>query len=175
MSKDSKRIIYSVLEYCPLLDSSNMTTDDWGRIGKDIEVLPCWDCCLILVGCISQWAQCILPKLSFVLLVCVRRKTTRTSTASWSSTEPTPWPTRPRPCPSCANTWANPSFWPAHRWKQQPQNHICAFSFSICQNKKHDVLRCPSMRWETTAETTCWGLCSSRASSSSLRWGGGRY
>ncbi|XP_020485744.1 60 kDa lysophospholipase isoform X2 [Labrus bergylta] len=37
LSKDSKRIIYNILEYSPLLDSSNMTTDDWGRIGKDIE------------------------------------------------------------------------------------------------------------------------------------------
>ncbi|XP_074547509.1 60 kDa lysophospholipase isoform X2 [Halichoeres trimaculatus] len=37
LSKDNKRIIYTVLEYSPLLDSSNMTTDDWGRIGKDIE------------------------------------------------------------------------------------------------------------------------------------------
>uniref|UniRef100_A0A8C5ETU2 asparaginase n=1 Tax=Gouania willdenowi TaxID=441366 RepID=A0A8C5ETU2_GOUWI len=33
----NKRIIYSILEYSPLLDSSNMTTDDWGRVGKDIE------------------------------------------------------------------------------------------------------------------------------------------
>uniref|UniRef100_A0A667XC55 asparaginase n=1 Tax=Myripristis murdjan TaxID=586833 RepID=A0A667XC55_9TELE len=39
LHKDNKRIVYSVLEYCPLLDSCNMTTDDWGRIGKDIEVL----------------------------------------------------------------------------------------------------------------------------------------
>lgn len=38
LNKDNKRIIYSVMEYSPLLDSSNMTTDDWGRIGKDIEV-----------------------------------------------------------------------------------------------------------------------------------------
>ncbi|KAM6961253.1 60 kDa lysophospholipase [Aplochiton taeniatus] len=37
LCKDQKRIVYSVLEYCPLLDSCNMTTDDWGRIGKDIE------------------------------------------------------------------------------------------------------------------------------------------
>ncbi|XP_023208686.1 60 kDa lysophospholipase isoform X2 [Xiphophorus maculatus] len=36
-SKLNKRIIYTILEYSPLLDSSNMTTDDWGRIGKDIE------------------------------------------------------------------------------------------------------------------------------------------
>ncbi|XP_022045065.1 60 kDa lysophospholipase isoform X2 [Acanthochromis polyacanthus] len=34
---NSKRILYTILEYSPLLDSSNMTTDDWGRIGKDIE------------------------------------------------------------------------------------------------------------------------------------------
>lgn len=38
MSKGNKRVVYTVLEYSPLLDSSNMTTDDWGRIGKDIEV-----------------------------------------------------------------------------------------------------------------------------------------
>ncbi|GAA6213611.1 60 kDa lysophospholipase isoform X4 [Lates japonicus] len=37
MSKNNKRIVYTILEYSPLLDSSNMTTDDWGRIGKDIE------------------------------------------------------------------------------------------------------------------------------------------
>ncbi len=38
LSKHNKRIIYTVLEYDPLLDSSNMTTDDWGKIGVDIEV-----------------------------------------------------------------------------------------------------------------------------------------
>ncbi|XP_068194944.1 60 kDa lysophospholipase isoform X2 [Antennarius striatus] len=37
LSKGNKRIVYTVIEYNPLLDSSNMTTDDWGRIGKDIE------------------------------------------------------------------------------------------------------------------------------------------
>ncbi|KAM4625367.1 60 kDa lysophospholipase [Polymixia lowei] len=37
LHKDNKRIVYSVLEYSPLLDSCNMTTDDWGRLGKDIE------------------------------------------------------------------------------------------------------------------------------------------
>ncbi|XP_069571043.1 60 kDa lysophospholipase [Brachyistius frenatus] len=36
-SKQEKRVVYTVLEYNPLLDSSNMTTDDWGKIGKDIE------------------------------------------------------------------------------------------------------------------------------------------
>ncbi|XP_077412003.1 60 kDa lysophospholipase isoform X2 [Vanacampus margaritifer] len=37
LSKTKKRIIYSIIEYSPLLDSANMTPDDWGRIGKDIE------------------------------------------------------------------------------------------------------------------------------------------
>uniref|UniRef100_A0A672NF95 asparaginase n=1 Tax=Sinocyclocheilus grahami TaxID=75366 RepID=A0A672NF95_SINGR len=37
LSKQNKRIVYRVLEYSPLLDSCNMTTDDWATIGKDIE------------------------------------------------------------------------------------------------------------------------------------------
>ncbi|XP_049595651.1 60 kDa lysophospholipase isoform X1 [Syngnathus scovelli] len=37
MSKNKKRIVYTIIEYNPLLDSANMTTDDWVRIGKDIE------------------------------------------------------------------------------------------------------------------------------------------
>uniref|UniRef100_A0A672FWP3 asparaginase n=1 Tax=Salarias fasciatus TaxID=181472 RepID=A0A672FWP3_SALFA len=36
-SKCNKRVIYSVQDYSPLLDSSNMTPEDWARIGKDIE------------------------------------------------------------------------------------------------------------------------------------------
>jgi hypothetical protein len=31
------RILYSILEYDPLLDSSNMGMEDWAKIGKDIE------------------------------------------------------------------------------------------------------------------------------------------
>ncbi|CAK9808825.1 unnamed protein product [Anthophora plagiata] len=34
---NSKRIIYNVIEYSPLLDSSNMTMDDWIRIVNDIK------------------------------------------------------------------------------------------------------------------------------------------
>lgn len=37
LSKHKNRIVYTVLEYDPLLDSSNMTTEDWGKIGRDIE------------------------------------------------------------------------------------------------------------------------------------------
>lgn len=35
---DSRRVIYNVLEYSPLCDSSNMTMDDWIRIADDIKV-----------------------------------------------------------------------------------------------------------------------------------------
>lgn len=33
-----KRILYTIYEYEPLLDSSNMTMDDWINIAKDIRV-----------------------------------------------------------------------------------------------------------------------------------------
>ncbi|RXN06137.1 60 kDa lysophospholipase-like isoform X4 [Labeo rohita] len=36
-SKLDKRVVYTFLEYSPLLDSSNMTPNDWTTIGKDIE------------------------------------------------------------------------------------------------------------------------------------------
>ncbi|KAG7200195.1 hypothetical protein KM043_000627 [Ampulex compressa] len=34
---DSRRVIYNVLEYSPLCDSSNMTMDDWIKIANDIK------------------------------------------------------------------------------------------------------------------------------------------
>ncbi|XP_062413290.1 60 kDa lysophospholipase-like [Pungitius pungitius] len=37
LTEDNKRIVYTVLEYSPLLDSSNISIEDWGKIGKDIE------------------------------------------------------------------------------------------------------------------------------------------
>ncbi|XP_051749012.1 L-asparaginase 1-like isoform X2 [Ctenopharyngodon idella] len=37
LSKQKPRVVYTILEYSPLLDSSNMTPDDWAKIGKDIE------------------------------------------------------------------------------------------------------------------------------------------
>ncbi|XP_039597361.1 60 kDa lysophospholipase [Polypterus senegalus] len=36
LSKQNKRIVYTVLEYSPLLDSCNMTTEDWAKIANDI-------------------------------------------------------------------------------------------------------------------------------------------
>ena len=35
--QDAKRIIYTIYEYDPLLDSSNMTMDDWVQIAKDVQ------------------------------------------------------------------------------------------------------------------------------------------
>ncbi|XP_074104169.1 L-asparaginase isoform X2 [Cotesia typhae] len=34
---DSRRVIYNIVEYSPLLDSSNMTMDDWIKIATDIK------------------------------------------------------------------------------------------------------------------------------------------
>ena len=33
-----KRVIYTIYEYDPLLDSSNMTMDDWIQIAKDVKL-----------------------------------------------------------------------------------------------------------------------------------------
>lgn len=37
-SEHKRRVIYNVIEYSPLCDSSDMTMDDWIRIAKDIKV-----------------------------------------------------------------------------------------------------------------------------------------
>ncbi|RMB98687.1 hypothetical protein DUI87_24905 [Hirundo rustica rustica] len=37
LSKQNKRIFYTILELSPLLDSSNMTPDDWAKIAKKLE------------------------------------------------------------------------------------------------------------------------------------------
>lgn len=39
---DERRVVYTVYEYLPLLDSSNMTMDDWIRIAKDIKQAYTW-------------------------------------------------------------------------------------------------------------------------------------
>lgn len=38
MSADGVRVVYVVYEYDPLIDSSDMTMDDWMGIGRDIQV-----------------------------------------------------------------------------------------------------------------------------------------
>lgn len=37
-SDDSRRVVYSITEYDPILDSSNMTIQEWAQIAKDIHV-----------------------------------------------------------------------------------------------------------------------------------------
>ncbi|XP_054826190.1 60 kDa lysophospholipase isoform X2 [Eublepharis macularius] len=37
LSKENKRIIYTIIELSPLLDSANMTPADWGKIAKCLE------------------------------------------------------------------------------------------------------------------------------------------
>ena len=38
LSKEGKRVIYCIYEYEPLLDSCNMTIDDYARLATDISV-----------------------------------------------------------------------------------------------------------------------------------------
>ncbi|ORZ33110.1 asparaginase-domain-containing protein [Catenaria anguillulae PL171] len=46
-----KRIVYSVLEYDPLLDSSNMSMQDWAKIASDVELnYEHYDAFIILHG-----------------------------------------------------------------------------------------------------------------------------
>lgn len=35
---EARRVVYSITEYDPILDSSNMTIQDWIRIAEDIKV-----------------------------------------------------------------------------------------------------------------------------------------
>lgn len=38
---ESRRIVYTIIEYDPLLDSSNMAINDWVQIAEDIKVCNC--------------------------------------------------------------------------------------------------------------------------------------
>lgn len=107
------------------------------------------------------------------------RKTIRTMTDLWSCTARTRWRTRPPPSPSCVKTWGSQSSSPAHRWhkttmctsaNEKARNEARVFVFLFLQRRVF-VFRCPSTKWETTAETTCWGRCWLPGSLSSLRWG----
>jgi arginase family enzyme len=46
-AKDNKRIIYCICEYEPLLDSSNMTINDYARLATDIMVSHLKDSVLV--------------------------------------------------------------------------------------------------------------------------------
>lgn len=38
---ETRRVVYTITEYDPLLDSSNMGIADWKRIAEDIKVSAC--------------------------------------------------------------------------------------------------------------------------------------
>ena len=43
LSKEGRRVVYTIWEYDPLLDSSNMTMTDWARLARDIQVCHQWE------------------------------------------------------------------------------------------------------------------------------------
>lgn len=45
---ESRRIIYKIIEYDPLLDSSNMSIKDWVQIANDIKVRNLFVCLILL-------------------------------------------------------------------------------------------------------------------------------
>ncbi len=38
MNDEKCRVVYTIFEYDPLLDSTNMTMDDWIHVAQDIKV-----------------------------------------------------------------------------------------------------------------------------------------
>ena len=38
MNDEKFRVVYTIFEYDPLLDSTNMTMDDWIHVARDIKV-----------------------------------------------------------------------------------------------------------------------------------------
>lgn len=54
---EQRRVVYSITEYDPILDSSNMTIQDWIRIAEDIKVLNLF--------CIKTYLKIILITFSF--------------------------------------------------------------------------------------------------------------
>jgi lysophospholipase len=66
VSKDGKRVLYSMREYDPLLDSSNMTMTDWARLAHDIKKsYDCFDGFVILHG--TDTMAYTASALSFIL------------------------------------------------------------------------------------------------------------
>jgi lysophospholipase len=62
----NKKICYSILEYTPLLDSSNMTMSDWVQIATDIEInYELYDAFLVLHG--TDTMAYTASALSFIL------------------------------------------------------------------------------------------------------------
>lgn len=85
-----RRIIYTITEYEPLLDSSNMTIDEWVRIAEDIKVRLIPFALLQPSNKINRYSFSTHTSSSMDLLSCMG---------------PTPSPTLPRPFPLCWRTW----------------------------------------------------------------------
>jgi 60kDa lysophospholipase len=51
LSEYGKRTLYAIKEYEPLLDSSNMASEDWKRIAEDLHgSMDAWDAFIVLHG-----------------------------------------------------------------------------------------------------------------------------
>lgn len=48
LGPDAPRILYEIREYSPLLDSSNMTANEWIYIAKDIKVFIHMHLCFLI-------------------------------------------------------------------------------------------------------------------------------
>lgn len=59
LGPDSKRILYTIYEYEPLLDSSNMTMDDWIHIAKDLRVCYPFESITVHVYYLIDFYDCI--------------------------------------------------------------------------------------------------------------------
>ena len=69
-SYKGKRILYSIIEYEPLLDSSNMSMPDWVRIATDIQVLTnFWymvGCPLLIRPPFLQWKSDLIREMASI-------------------------------------------------------------------------------------------------------------
>ncbi|UYV78270.1 hypothetical protein LAZ67_16000739, partial [Cordylochernes scorpioides] len=87
---EPQRVLYKIIEYFPLLDSSNMSIDHWILIAEDIKVGT------------PSFSQLTDPCSSC-------RGTMMTTMGLSSSMGLTPWPTLLQPSPSCLKTLGRPS------------------------------------------------------------------
>lgn len=97
ISEFGRRIYYEILEYDPLLDSSNMVSWETLLVSQKVSAFV-----NIFLHCRLNRTGPRLPR----ILICF----TKILMALWSFTAPILWPTRPRRCHLCWKIWANQSF-----------------------------------------------------------------
>lgn len=86
--EESRRVVYSITEYDPILDSSNMTIQDWVHIAKDIHV-----------------GLKIFLKIPANNMFLSSSNHTSSSMDLWFFMAQTPFPTQHPPFPSCLKIW----------------------------------------------------------------------